>query len=66
MNHDNDNLPDRLLRLKEVQQVTAMGRSSIYRNMSSGLFPKPVALGSGSVRWRVSDIRQWMQNLEAA
>lgn len=57
--------PDRLLKLKEVQHLSAMGKSSIYRNIAAGIFPKPVALGSGSVRWRESTILQWMANLES-
>ena len=33
---------DRLLRRREVEDMTGLSRSSIYRLMKLGLFPRPV------------------------
>lgn len=41
----------RLLRLKQVRTITGLGRSTIYRWMEAGRFPKPVRLGPRSVAW---------------
>ena len=51
---------DRLLRLREVQSRTALGRSSIYRMMRDGSFPEPLKVGVRPVRWRESEIEGWL------
>ena len=56
---------DRLLRLAEVQTLTALGRSTIYRYLkgrSSSFpdFPQPLKIGVRAVRWRESEIREWV------
>jgi prophage regulatory protein len=61
----NDNLP-LLMRVSEVERAVGLGRSSIYRNIKAGTFPAPVALGTGSVRWRYADIAAWANGLEKA
>ena len=50
----------RLLRLKEVQHRVGLGRSTIYRWMEDGKFPKPHLIGGYSVRWLESDINGWI------
>ena len=35
-------MDDRLLRRREVEKITGMSRSSIYRLMPDGEFPRPV------------------------
>ena len=64
----NDNVApklDPLLRLATVTEVTCLGKSTIYRMMDAGQFPRPLVLGPGSVRWRTSAIVEWMDGLEA-
>jgi prophage regulatory protein len=65
----NDNLPakiDPLLRLASVIEVTGLSRSTIYRMMDAGQFPRPLRLGPGSVGWRTSAIVGWVDGLEQA
>jgi prophage regulatory protein len=57
---------DRLMRLDEVMKITALGRSTIYARASKGTFPRPVAAGAGSVRWRESAIDVWLNALPEA
>ena len=54
---------DLLLRRKEVERQVALSRASIYRLIKTGKFPRPVALGTGSVRWKQSDVVAWQQSL---
>ena len=42
-------MPDKLLRLPAVMEMTGLGRSTIYRMMSEGHFPKPLRLGQRAV-----------------
>ena len=50
----------RLIRLKEVQHRVGLGRSTIYRWMSEGKFPKPFRLGGYVVAWAEEDIENWI------
>lgn len=50
----------RLIRVKEVQHRVGLGRSTIYRWMAEGRFPKPVHLGGYVVAWAEDDIQAWM------
>ncbi|KWV94503.1 hypothetical protein ASS64_09360 [Erythrobacter sp. AP23] len=52
----------RVLRIKEVRHKTGLGRSTIYRWMDEGRFPKPVHLGARSVAWIEHEIDQWLMS----
>ena len=54
---------DRLLTRKEVQELTGLPRSNIYRYMEQGTFPAPVHLSRRVVRWRESDLMAWIEDL---
>ena len=47
---------ERLIRRQEVEEMTALSRSTIYRHKKEGRFPEPVRIGPRAVRWRYSDI----------
>lgn len=52
----------RLIRLKEVQHRVGLGRSTIYRWMAEGKFPKPVQLGGSTVAWSEGEVDRWIAN----
>ena len=52
----------RLIRLREVQHRVGLGRSTIYRWMSEGVFPKPVSLGGHAVAWIEREIEEWIES----
>ncbi len=75
MNHVHENsymangplpLGDRLLRRRQVEEMTGLSRSSIYRLMQDEEFPRPVRVGTNAVRWRLSDITLWLESLPIA
>ena len=53
---------DRLLRCCQVEEITGLSRSSIYRLMPRGEFPQRVKVGPAAVRWRESDIMAWVES----
>jgi len=55
----------RLIRLKEVMNLTALGRSTIYKKMKEGTFPKTVSLGDRAVAWIESEIEEWIEEIIA-
>ena len=59
-------MQDRLLRRREVEKITGMSRSSIYRLMQEGEFPRPVRIGPAAVRWKSSDITTWIESRPVA
>ena len=59
-------MDDRLMRRRQVEEVTGMSRSSIYRLMQNGDFPRPVRVGRAAVRWRARDIATWLESLHMA
>ena len=47
--------------------MTCLSKSSIYRLMDQGGFPKQVSLGARSVVWVKSQVEDWMsQKISAA
>lgn len=52
----------RLIRLPEVQHRVGLGRSTIYRWMAEGRFPKPVQLGGYVVAWAEDDVDSWVES----
>ena len=50
----------RIIRLKEVIDCTGLGRSTIYKYISEGSFPKPVSLGDRAVGWVESEVHDWI------
>lgn len=53
----------RLIKLKEVMTRTALCRSSIYKKMSEGTFPKRVSLGGRAVAWVESEVLDWIEDI---
>ena len=62
----------RFIRLNEVMSRTGFGRTSIYRKMEEGSFPKSLKLGgppkdpsifdSRAVAWIEDEVDQWMES----
>ena len=50
----------KILRLKNVTEVTSMSRSTIYRLMEQGKFPKPIKLSQRIIGFLEEDIDQWI------
>ncbi len=52
----------RILRRREVENVTGKPRSSIYAGIAAGTFPKPIPLGEKAVGWLEDEIIQWQKD----
>lgn len=50
-----------LLRITDVSKLTSLSRSSIYRMISNGDFPKQIAIGDRQARWSRTEIEEWCQ-----
>mgnify|MGYP002713321536 FL=1 len=57
----------KILRLKDVQSMTGLSRSTIYAEIAKGNFPRQVKLtGARSVGWYESAIAQWIESRQQA
>lgn len=52
----------KLMKLKAVMECTGLARSTVYKFIAEGRFPKPVKLGVRMVAWVESEIQQWIQD----
>ncbi|UCO96415.1 AlpA family transcriptional regulator [Metapseudomonas lalkuanensis] len=50
----------KIIRLKDVIDTTGLARSTIYKYIAEGTFPKPVALGDRCVGWVESEVQDWV------
>ena len=53
-------MPQRMLRRSEVEARTGLSRSTIYKLMADGGFPRPARLTPGAVRWPEAAINAWL------
>ena len=71
---DKKNTPQkRFIRLPEVLSRTGYGRTSIYRKMEDGSFPRSVKLGGPledsntfdcrAVAWIEDEVKQWIESM---
>lgn len=58
------NPPEHYMPLAEVIERIGLSRSSIYRMMEAGTFPRPLRFGPAAVRWRESDVARWLAAAE--
>ncbi|MGY2191505.1 helix-turn-helix transcriptional regulator [Pseudomonas pergaminensis] len=50
----------RIIRLKDVINSTGLARSTIYKYIDEGIFPKSVSLGDRCVGWVEGEVHDWI------
>jgi len=45
----------------QVAKTLGIGRSSVWRHLANGKLPQPVRLFGGTTRWRLTDIKQFVE-----
>ena len=53
---------DRILRLPTVLNRTGLSRTTLYRKIGQGSFPKQVKISTRCAGWRESAIAEWLKN----
>ncbi len=48
------------LSLEQVQARTTLSRSTVYRKVTEGTFPRQILIGSRRVAWSEKAIEDWM------
>ncbi|HEX7852289.1 MAG TPA: AlpA family transcriptional regulator [Sphingobium sp.] len=52
---------DGYLRLPEVLTAVRIGKSTLYRRIDKGEFPRGYDLGGGAVGWLRSEVEKWIE-----
>jgi prophage regulatory protein len=54
--------PDRILRIGNVLELTGLSRSTLYRMVHAGSFPRQIQISQHCVGWRESSVTAWLQD----
>ncbi|WP_082554714.1 helix-turn-helix transcriptional regulator [Caulobacter sp. Root1455] len=57
--------PDRILRIRTVLLRTGLSRSTLYRKIGEGSFPRQVPISVHGAGWRESAINRWIADPSA-
>lgn len=52
----------KVIRSAQVTMLTGLSRSTIYRYMDKGMFPRPIPLGERSVGWVKEEVLVWLES----
>jgi prophage regulatory protein len=53
-----------MLRRQALCALVGMSKSTIYKMMAEGKFPRPVRMGPVLVAWRASDVAAWQRSCQ--
>ncbi|MDA5192778.1 helix-turn-helix transcriptional regulator [Govanella unica] len=53
---------DRLLRIQDVIERTALSRAHIYARVKEGRFPAPYKLSTKCARWSEREVNDWINS----
>lgn len=56
---------DRVLRLNAVLDRTGLTRSTLYRKIADGSFPRQLRLSANCAGWYESEVNAWIASLRA-
>lgn len=51
-----------ILRIQDVIAVTRLSRSTIYRLIQAGKFPRPIKLTERASGWRYEAVEEWLRD----
>ncbi len=54
--------PERILRLKAVLERTGLSRSTLYRKIHQGSFPRQIRIAARCAGWRETAISRWLDD----
>ncbi len=54
--------PDRILRLNTVLERTGLSRSTLYRKIADGSFPRQILISTRCAGWHEASIRRWINS----
>ncbi|MCP3400499.1 AlpA family transcriptional regulator [Bradyrhizobium sp. CCGB20] len=62
--NDNSQAPRKMLNLKQVLEIVPFSRSTIYREMEEGRFPKAREIAPRRIAWYEDEVTAWQRALD--
>ena len=56
----NEQKTEKLLPAQAVGTKLSLSKRAVFRMRSAGLICSPIKVGAGAIRWRLSDIEDWI------
>lgn len=56
-------MTDKLLSFPQVKELTGLSRTTVWRYEQQDKFPQHVTLSSRCIRWRESEVKNWIAAL---
>jgi len=53
--------PQRLIRIREMLQLLACSRTTLYRWVKEGIFPTPLMCGGRTLGWPANNYERWLE-----
>jgi prophage regulatory protein len=53
---------DRILRIRTVMARTGLSRSTLYRRVEQGSFPRQIRISERCIGWRETAVEAWMRS----
>lgn len=57
---DHDN---KLILVSDLRQLTRLSKTTIYREIRRGAFPKPLRLARNRIAWKQTEVLNWIASL---
>ena len=57
-------LAERLVPLRLLCDVTGLSRSTVYRMVAAGAFPRSVKISKARVAWREREVLAWLASVQ--
>ncbi len=54
--------PSKYIRLGQVLDLTGVSKTTVWRWVREGRFPKPFKLGLNCSAWRLDEVEQWLSS----
>lgn len=54
----------RVLRIKQVVELTGLAQSTVYKYIGTNCFPRPVTLVGASVGWLEAEVQYWLSTVD--
>jgi predicted DNA-binding transcriptional regulator AlpA len=54
----------RLIRFSQLRAIVPLSRTTIWRRVHDGTFPRPIRLSGNVLAWRVDQVEAWISDRE--
>ena len=51
-----------ILRISDLTRLTSLSRTTIYRSIKAGIFPKPLKIGLRRIGWKSKDVFDFLNS----